>query len=222
MSEEVLIPKMKRIDKTKKEIKIPWLSLFVIFFGTLLIIGATFINLSIKHYILPADIFTNKNLTNEDFIRSFCIIPQIPVLMFVCSSLGKKLSFGSVLLYITIGLFLIPVFALGGGVRYIAQYGFGYILGYIPAILLAGSFLESEKYSFPAMIKGTLCGVLTIHILGILYMIIIAIFKHSGIDFISGWISAQSGIKIIYDLIFSFVLVLIGKYIHSGIKFILY
>ena len=220
MSEEVLIPKMKRIDKSKRKIKIPWLDLLVIFFGVLLIIGSTFININIKHYYLPADIFTNKNLISEDFIKSFWLIPQIPVLMFVCSSLGKKMSFASVLIYIVAGLFFVPIFALGGGIKYVGQFGFGYLFGYLPAVLLSGSFLESEKYSFPAMIKAALCGVFTIHILGILYMIFIALIKHLGSDFITGWIGVQSGVKILYDFGFSFVLILIGKYIHSGLRFI--
>ena len=139
--------------------------------------------------------------------------------MFVCSVLGRKLALTSILLYIITGLFIAPVFGLGGGLRYFAQYGFGYILAYIPATLFAGRFLNSE-YSFGNMIKATIAGVLTIHILGILYMIIIALFKHTGGTFISGWIEAQSGLKIIYDLIASFVLILIGKYLHKGLKFI--
>jgi hypothetical protein len=52
-------------------------------------------------------------------------------------------------------------------------------------------------------------------------MILLAIFKHSGSGFIFGWIQAQSGVKIIYDIIASFVLVLIGKYLHSGLKLLI-
>jgi biotin transporter BioY len=71
------------------------------------------------------------------------------------------------------------------------------------------------------MITATLVGVLTIHLCGIFYMILLAIFKHSGSGFIFGWILAQSGVKIIYDIIASFVLVLIGKYLHSGLKLLI-
>lgn len=220
MSQDVLIPKMKRIDKNKRRIKIPLINLVTIFFCTLLIIGSTFINLDIKHYIIPSYIFSNKGLSTEDFVYCFCLIPQIPIIMFVCSVLGRKLALTSIFLYIITGLFLVPVFGLGGGVRYFAQYGFGYILAYIPAVLIAGRFLNT-RYSFGDMIKAAITGVLTIHILGILYMLAIALFKHTGGTFISGWIEAQSGLKIIYDLISSFVLILIGKYLHNGLKFII-
>ncbi|MDE6138633.1 MAG: biotin transporter BioY [Candidatus Gastranaerophilales bacterium] len=220
MSQDVLIPKMKRIDKNKRRIKIPLINLVAIFFCTILIIGSTFINLDIKHYIIPSYIFSNKHLTTEDFIYSFFLIPQIPVIMFVCSVLGRKLALTSVLFYLIIGLFFAPVFGLGGGIRYIAQYGFGYILAYIPAVLLAGRFLN-KRYSFADMIKATISGVLTIHIIGILYMITIALIKHAGGTFIAGWLEAQSGLKIIYDLTSSFILILIGKYLHKGLKFII-
>ena len=125
----------------------------------------------------------------------------------------------SVLLYILIGLFAFPVFALGGGPKYIGEYGFGYILSYVPAIVLTGKLLD--KYSFLDMIKATLAGVLTIHTGGIIYMLLVALIKHSGTMFILGWITAQSGLKVVYDIILSFVLILIGKYLHEGLKFIL-
>lgn len=220
MSEEVLIPKMKRIDKTKRKLKIPVLNFAVVLFCVLLLISSTFLNLNIKHYIIPLDLFSNKNLTLENFIYSINFIPQIPVVIFITSILGKRMALTSVILYILAGLCFIPAFALGGGFRYVFEYGFGYILAYIPAVVITGNLL-GKKYSFLDMIKAVLAGVLIIHLIGILYMIVIALFKHAGTTFIWGWIEAQSGIKIIYDLITSFTLVLIGKYIHSGLKFII-
>ncbi len=220
MSEEVLIPKMTRISKSKKKIKIPLLNVAIILFCSLILVGATFINIDIKHYIIPSNIFSNKNLNLEDFIFSFYIIPQIPIVMFITAILGKRMALTSILIYIIAGLAYLPIFALGGGIKYIFEYGFGYILAYIPAAIITGNILE-KKYSFPKMIKASFLGVLTIHILGILYMCIIALLKHSGSSFISGWIYAQSGLKIIYDIIASFVLILVGKYMHSLLKFIM-
>lgn len=220
MTQEVLIPKMKRMDKRQQRIKIPMLNLVVILFCTLLLVGATFVNINIKHYFLPLDFLTNKNLTSEDFITCFSIIPQIPIVMFICSVLGRRMALTSIVLYILGGLFFAPVFALGGGIRYVTEYSFGYILAYIPAVLIAGNALR-KTYSFKNMFLAALSGVLTIHICGIFYMIIIALIKHDGSTFIEGWISAQSGLKILYDFVGSFVLILIGKYIHSLTKFVM-
>lgn len=220
MTEEVLIPKMKRLEKQQRKLKIPMLNVALILFCTLLLVCATFLNINIKHYILPLDIFSNKSLTSDDFIYSFYFIPQIPMVMFICSILGKKMSATSIIFYIIGGLCLAPIFALGGGIRYVTEYSFGYIFAYLPAVLFAGNILK-KAYSFKNMIFATILGVLIIHIFGIIYMIFIALLKHDGGSFISGWIKAQSGLKIVYDLVISFVAVLIGKYIHSALKFII-
>lgn len=220
MSDQVLIPKMKRVEKTQKKYRIPWLNIALIIFCTLLIICSTFLNVNIKHYIIPQNIFSGEKLYAENFVYSMYFIPQIPIIMFICSLLGKRPAITCTIFYILLGLIAIPVFALGGGYHYLGEFGFGYILGYIPAIVLAGNCLGDE-YSFIDMIKATILGVLTIHIIGIFYMIIVVLFKHAGGDFISGWIYAQSGLKIIYDIVISFVLILVGKYLHKGLTYIL-
>ena len=220
MSEDILIPKMTRVSRQKRKLRIPLINFVVVIFGTLLLVGASFLNIDIKHYIIPAEIFSNKNIALDDFIFSFYLIPQIPAVMFICAALGKKMSITSITLYILAGLAFLPVFALGGGIRYIFEYGFGYILAYIPAAAIAGNLL-GKRYSFLDMIKAVLAGVLFIHAAGIIYMCLIALIKHSGSGFITGWISAQSGLKIIYDIIASFVLMLPGKYIHKFLTFIL-
>ncbi|MBD5403224.1 biotin transporter BioY [bacterium] len=219
MKQEVLIPKMKRLDKKQRKIRIPLVNFVLILFCSLLLVGATFVNLSFRHYIIPLDVFTNKSLTTEDFIFGFSIIPQIPIVMFVSSVLGKRMALTSVLLYIIAGLFIIPVFALGGGIHYLAEPGLGYILAYVPATIVVGNLLR-KKYSFLNMIFAAILGVLVIHFCGIVYMTFIALVKQLGGTFILGWIQAQSGLKVVYDIIISFVLMLIGKYIYAVVKFI--
>ncbi len=219
MSEEALIPKMRRIDPEKKKVKIPFTNIGLIVLAVILLICSTFLNINLQHYTIPSNIFTN-NTNAEDFIYSFFIIPQVPVLMFICSALGKKMATISVFFYILCGLFFLPIFALGGGIRYIGEYSFGYLLAFIPAVVIAGSFLN-KKYSFPNMIIASILGVLIIHTFGILYMVLIALIRHDSGSFITGWIGAQSGLKIIYDIVFSFVFILIGKYVNSFFKFTL-
>lgn len=219
MSEEVLIPKMKRLDSKQKKIKVPINNFILVILCTLLIVGATFVDINIKHYILPSGFSFNKVFSENDFIYSFNIIPQIPILMFVCSVLGKRLALTCTCLYITLGLFALPIFALGGGIGYVTEYSFGYIFAYIIGVYICGNFLN-KKYSFGNMILGSILGVLAIHFLGILYMIFVTLLKQDGSTFIKTWISAQSGLKIIYDVVLSFVCILIGKYVHSFLKFL--
>lgn len=220
MSEEVLIPKMKRLEKKQRKIKIPLLNFVIVLFCTLLIVASTFVNIDLKHYIIPSTIFSKDLLSSADFIYSFAIIPQIPILMFNCSVVGKRMAITSTILYIILGLVGLPIFALGGGIRYFTEFSFGYILAYIPALVIAGNLLKA-KYSIKNILLAALFGTFTIHLLGMSYMAIIALLKHESASFIFNWIGSQSGIKIIYDIILSFTLMLIGKYIHSAFKFIL-
>lgn len=219
MPEEVLIPKMKRLDQTQKKVKIPINNFILVILCTLLIICATFVNIDLKHYIIPFGFSFGKDFARDEFIYSFSIIPQIPALMFACSVLGKKLGITCALLYVFIGLFMFPVFALGGGIIYVAEYSFGYIAAFVLGALIAGCFIN-KTYSLLNILLGAIFGVLAIHVCGITYMCILALIKGEGKIFIQSWIAAQSGLKIIYDIILGFVGMLIGKYIHSFLKFL--
>lgn len=220
MSEDVLIPKMKRLEKRQRKLKIPLLNLVLVLFCTLLLVGSTFINVNLKYYFLTSALFSKQALSSADFICSFAIIPQIPILMFNCSVVGKRMAITSTIFYILLGLIGLPIFALGSGIRYFTEYSFGYILAFIPALVIAGNYLHN-KYSIKNILLAALFGTLTIHILGMAYMLIIALLKHDSSSFIFNWIGSQSGIKIVYDIILSFILMLIGKYLHAFFNFIL-
>ncbi len=204
-------PKIRVIRKQVEGIRLTFGSLLLILCCVFLLILSTFVQLDVTHFIIPKGLFSGADLQLSDFIHTYKLIPQIPVVMFVGAFLGRKYGIASILLYILLGLFVIPVFALGGGPKYIFEYGFGYILAYIPAVFFAGSILKSG-FTNRNMLHAVLVGVLTIHFIGILYMLFIAGLKHEGTAFMWGWIYAQSGVKIIYDFIFSFALVFAAKY----------
>lgn len=181
-----------------------------------LIVIATFTQFDFNHYIIPFDAFSYIGANFKDptvashFIKHYRYIPQIPAIMFIVALLGRKFGIASIVIYIAIGLFLAPVFALGGGIDYVFQYGFGYILAYIPAVFFAGSILRSGL-TYLNMLQATVVGVLTIHLFGILYMLFIATLQKENFEIIRGWIVAQSGLKIIYDILFGFLAMAIAK-----------
>lgn len=189
-----------------------------------LIVIATFTQFDFNHFIIPLDAFSYigadfKNPTvMAHFMKHYRYIPQIPMIMFIVTLLGRKFSIASVLIYILVGLFLAPVFALGGGLDYVFQYGFGYILAYIPAVFFAGSILRSGL-TYRNMAQATLVGVLTIHIVGVLYMLFIATLQRETPALILGWISAQSGAKILYDLFFGFIAMIAAKFTKKMLWF---
>lgn len=100
------------------------------------------------------------------------VIPFTLQFLFVCLAgllLGSKMGFLSVFIYAALGLAGLPVFTGGGGIAYVLQPTFGYILGFIMCAFLAGFISERLK---PNMINYTLsavCGLLLLHIIGIPY-----------------------------------------------------
>ena len=201
----------KLVKKQIEGIRLSIGSILLILYCTFLLISSTFVQLNITHLIIPNGFFHGEDLTFKDFLYTYKIIPQIPAVMFVGALLGRKYGITSILLYIILGLFVIPVFALGGGPKYILEYGFGYILAYVPAVFFAGSILKSG-FSIRNIFHAVIVGVLTIHIIGVLYMLFVAGLRHEGWAFISGWISHQSGIKIIYDMVLSFLALFVARY----------
>lgn len=185
-----------------------------------LIVAATFTQFDFTHFILPFDSFSYIGRDFKDpsiythFFKHYRYIPQIPVVMFIAALLGRRFGITSVLLYILVGLFLAPVFALGGGLEYVFEYGFGYILAYIPAVFFAGSIVKSGL-TYRNMAQATVVGVLTIHLCGIFYMLFLAAIKKENFALIMGWISAQSGTKILYDLLFAFIAMVLAKYVKK-------
>ena len=148
----------------------------------------------------------------------FEYIPQIPVILFTAALLGECWGLIAVITYIILGLTpFFPVFALGGGLSYVFQYNFGYIFAYIFAVLISAKLLKG-KPSILKMVQSVICGVLIIHIIGILYMSVIALLRHDSVDFIKNWIYYQSVSKLLYDIVFSFIAVIIAR----GIRRILW
>lgn len=199
--------------KKRRGIRLGVGSLVLLIFCSFLLVISTFLQLDITHFIIPSKLFSGEPTRIKDFIFTYKFIPQIPAVMFIVGLLGRRLSITSILLYIITGLFFLPVFALGGGWRYVFEYGFGYILAYIPAAFFTGMILK-KGYSYKNTAKAVFVGVLTIHILGIIYMMCLATLRHTGWGFVCDWIAAQSGLKIIYDFIFSYILVLVAKYLR--------
>ena len=116
--------RVKTVKPKKKGIRVGIGSLVLILFCSFLLIISTFLQLEITHLIIPSKIFSGETLTVKDFLFTFRYIPQIPAVLFIVGLLGRRLGITSILLYIILGLFFMPVFALGGGWRYIFEYSF--------------------------------------------------------------------------------------------------
>lgn len=181
----------------------------------LLIIIATFTQITVQHPYFPMDTFSylSQDLTDYEilhhFIKRYQYIPQIPIVFFVLALMGRRFGILAILGYIILGLFF-PIFALGGGISYLFEYGFGYILAYIPAVFFAGTLLKG-KVDILRILMISALGVLAIHILGILYMLFIATLRHAPMELVASWIYTQSGVQIFYDIFFTFAAIYLGR-----------
>jgi biotin transport system substrate-specific component len=85
--------------------------------------------------------------------------------------LGSKLGFFSQVAYILIGLIGIPIFALGGGLSYIFQPTFGFLLGFPIAAFIIGKIVEKSKpISYRKLIMASTAGLVSIYAIGLPYL----------------------------------------------------
>lgn len=198
---------LDEFDAANKKVKFTFGTLVVTGWCVFLIIIATFTQIDFSHY-MPGTLDPMKGSLLT--IKHYSYIPQIPVILFIAALIGKRFGIASVVIYILLGLTVFPIFALGGGITYLFQYSFGYIIAYIPAIFVT-AFILQNQFTYGRIAKATFFGVLTIHIIGIFYLILMAIIYKDPFSNVLGWISMQSGIKIIYDYIFGFLAILFAK-----------
>ena len=103
------------------------------------------------------------------------IVPVTMQTLFVVLAaliLKKKLASLSVLLYIVIGLIGLPVFANGGGIMYVVQPTFGYLIGFLVAAYVVGYLAEKKTTIVYYLIIGFV-GMLIIYAIGMGYFIFI-------------------------------------------------
>lgn len=104
-------------------------------------------------------------------------IPYVPLtlqtLMVMLAGLiiGSRLGALSQLLYLTIGLIGLPIFAQGGGPGYVLQPSFGFLVGFIAGAYVIGKVVERERsLSFPRTLAALLLGQAAIYLFGISYL----------------------------------------------------
>ena len=207
MNTKRLKDELDTFNSENKKLRITLGTLVVMGWCVFLIIISTFTQLDFHHYI-----FSSWNPADPEFLKTkHCLyIPQIPTILFIAALIGSRFGITSVVIYILLGLTCFPVFALGGGIGYLFQYNFGYILAYVPAVFIV-SFMLKDKFNFISTAKATILGVLTIHIIGVFYLILMAIIHRDPFSEVVGWITMQSGTKMVYDFIFGYLAILLAK-----------
>lgn len=152
-------------------------------------------------------------------------IPFIPITLqtaFVVLSgllLGAKYSAASTLAYMLLGLSGFPVFSDGGGLSYVLQPTFGYIIGFIFGALLTSHISRrfAVKSTHTYFISG-LIGLAAIYLCGISYYCLIShMYLHTDIAFrhifIYCFIATAPG-----DILFTALAAYTAKRLSSAVK----
>ena len=104
-------------------------------------------------------------------------IPLIPLslqdlfVMLAGILIGGKYGALSVLIYICVGLLGFPVFTRGGGITYVLQPTFGFMLGFIPGAYLTGWLSNKEEEpGFGRIFGACIAGIGVIYFFGTVYL----------------------------------------------------
>ena len=109
-------------------------------------------------------------------IGAFLRIPM-PMVPFTLQNLFSTLAAVSVGIYVLLGLAGVPVFTSGGGIGYVLQPTFGYLLGFIVGAWVTGRLRECMgKITFKNMLIANASGMALIYVLGIGYYYMMATF----------------------------------------------
>ncbi|KYH28064.1 MULTISPECIES: biotin transporter BioY [Clostridium] len=115
-------------------------------------------------------------------IGGFLSIPLKPVpitLQFLFTALsgiilGGKLGALSQITYVTLGLLGLPVFTKPGGLSYVFEPSFGYLIGFIFGAYVIGKITEYENNpSFIRLFLASSLGILVTYLIGVPYLYII-------------------------------------------------
>ncbi|NJR50066.1 MAG: biotin transporter BioY [Leptolyngbyaceae cyanobacterium CSU_1_3] len=102
---------------------------------------------------------------------------QIGAVLLIGCLGGKNAAVMSQIAYIALGLVGFPVFDRGGGLSYLREPSFGYLLGFVPGAWVCGYFAFRTPPRLESLAFSNLCGLVVIHLTGIVYLIFAYLLK---------------------------------------------
>lgn len=108
-------------------------------------------------------------------------------------TLGAKWGAVSQGVYVALGLVGLPIFTQGGGVSYLLQPSFGFLLGLIPAAAVIGA-LAGERGERRRVVPACLAGLAVLYLVGLPYMgLILNVYLGKGVPV---WTVVQTGMLV--------------------------
>ena len=139
---------------------------------------------------------------------------QIPTIILLTLIFDRNVVFKAFTIYITIGLFISPVFHQGGSIGYLLTPNFGYLLGAYPLIKIIDNLNTINKINVGNFLKNGFIAIGAMHLTGIFYNFIQIIF-YSQFNLFLYNLGKYSLGKIGYHFLMLFLLLLFIKPIES-------
>ncbi len=137
--------------------------------GLLLTIGGTFSPAFVAH---PSWLWEQQEIQ----VYPLGVTYQIGAVLLVGCMGGKNAAAMSQIAYLFLGLTVFPIFSEGGGIGYLKEPTFGYLLGFIPGGWLCGMLAFKSPPKLELLALSCCCGILVIHSVGITYLTIHHLF----------------------------------------------
>ncbi|MEB3234318.1 MAG: biotin transporter BioY [Cyanobacteriota bacterium] len=98
---------------------------------------------------------------------------QVPALLLTALVCGPRSAMLAAIAYLSLGLFQLPVFQGGGGVGYVLEPGFGYLVGFVPAGWLSGRLARQAGMDDLLNLFGiALLGLAVLQLIGLLNLVL--------------------------------------------------
>ena len=134
------------------------------FVGLILTVGGTFVE--------AAWMWGDRGLQSQSLGITF----QVGAVLLVGCLGGKNAGALSQISYLILGLMWLPVFGQGGGLDYVWQPTFGYLLGFVPGAWLCGRMAFRSPLRLENLALSGLSGLLAIHVFGLAYLTFLYLF----------------------------------------------
>jgi len=133
--------------------------------GLILTIGGTFLEVFITN---PPWLWAQQGLHPQSLGTTY----QIGAVLLVGCLGGKNAAAISQMAYLLLGLLWLNIFGQGGGLGYVHQPSFGYLLGFVPGAWVCGNLAFRVALRLESLAFSCLCGLLTVHLVGLSYLAI--------------------------------------------------
>ena len=133
--------------------------------GVILTIGGTFLEASVTD--VPWH-WSQSGIPTY----SLGVTYQIGAVLLVGCLGGKNAGALSQIAYLALGLAWLPVFDQGGGLGYLKQPSFGYLLGFVPGAWICGFLAFKRAAKLENLAFSCICGLVAVHFIGLCYLIL--------------------------------------------------